>query len=269
MTPHLFLEAFGSLNPCTASIRVEEEDLYSVFRERSALMGWSTMDLTPRPLFWELHEAELAEVPVRGRIGWVQVGLAYSTWQTETVHPPRRSGWAPWPIRQRPVVTLAQVLPALCQCLADALHRFGDITWEGLQLTVCSLQDPRPSPDLYGHNWFNLDRQTHTAAVMAFDQTWIESLTLPSLRAGLQRQNTGLCGFGPKLTVPPPQQIAMPTEAPFLPPPGLVPARTGLTVTLPEWTASAIGWSMAFVTDTAHTLTPNIHHFALRVTRQR
>ena len=38
----LILEAFGQLSPGTNLIDSEEEDLYSVFRARSELMGWST-----------------------------------------------------------------------------------------------------------------------------------------------------------------------------------------------------------------------------------
>ena len=43
MTTNLFLEAFGTLDPSTATVVDEaEKDLYGVFRERADLLGWST-----------------------------------------------------------------------------------------------------------------------------------------------------------------------------------------------------------------------------------
>ncbi len=76
MATNLFLEVFGHLFPHQVVIAVEEEDLYSVFRERSELMGWSTTDTPHRPSFGDMHEAELTAGQGLGQIGWVQVGLA-------------------------------------------------------------------------------------------------------------------------------------------------------------------------------------------------
>ena len=71
----LFLEAFGQLSPGTNLIDAEEEDLYSVFRARAELMGWSTTSNRRRPMLWGMNEAELTAGTDASRIGWVQVGL--------------------------------------------------------------------------------------------------------------------------------------------------------------------------------------------------
>ena len=73
----LFLEAFGQLSPGTNLIDAEEEDLYSVFRARAELMGWSSTSIprSRRPMLWDMNEAELTVGTDASRIGWVQVGL--------------------------------------------------------------------------------------------------------------------------------------------------------------------------------------------------
>lgn len=112
MTTTLFLEAFGHLSPHQAVIMVEEEDLYSVFYGRAELMGWSTMDISHQPLFWDMHEAELTAGQGLGRIGWVQVGLASRIVGIAPIRPPRTPGWAAWPEIRHNTVTSAQVVPA-------------------------------------------------------------------------------------------------------------------------------------------------------------
>ena len=121
MATNLFLEAFGHLSPHQAVIVVEEEDLYSVFRERSELMGWSTMDTPPRPLFWDMHEAELTAGQGLGRIGWIQVGLASRVIGTRPVRPPRTPGWAAWPESRHNAVTQSRP-PKLCPRCASVLR---------------------------------------------------------------------------------------------------------------------------------------------------
>ena len=51
----------------------------------------------------------------------------------------------------------------------------------------------------------------------------------------------------------------------------ITPARSGLgvRVTLPEWTASAVGWVLAIVIDRARASAPDVRNFAVRVTRVR
>lgn len=271
MTTNLFLEAFGWLAPAPphrAVIVAAEEDLYSVFRERAELMGWSTMDSTHRPLFWDMHEAELTAGHDSGRIGWVQVGLASSVIGVGPVHPTRMPGWTAWPEVQRNNVEPAQVLPALCQCLEDALCRFGDVTLTGLQLTISYLAPRIQSwvPEIPGHNWFHLTPQEHAAAVLAFDHAWVGGLKTHELVTHLQGRNTGSCAFGPMVTVPESCRIRVPVEAPSTLP-TLEPAGCGMNIRLPEWTASAVGWGLAFIIDTARALAPDVRHGTVRVTR--
>ncbi len=264
MATTLFLEAFGRLSPHQAVVVVEEEDLYSVFYGRSELMGWSTKDIPHQPLFWDMHEAELTAGQGLGRIGWVQVGLASRIVGIAPIRPPRTPDWAAWPEIRHNTVTSAQVVPALCQCLADALQRFGACTLTGFQLTVRDLETRSlpQVPYLSGHNWFTLIPKQRTAAFVAFDHAWLgDSVAQEELLARLQQYNTGSCKFGPMVPLAAPYRIAVPDEA-------LVPARCGAAVMLPEWTASAVGWAMAFVLDKARTLVPHVGHFALRVTRK-
>jgi hypothetical protein len=74
--------------------------------------------------------------------------------------------------------------------------------------------------------------------------------------------------FGPVVAVPEQHRISAPVEMPWS---GVSPARSGLgvSVTLPEWTASAVGWVLAKVIDAARTGAPDVPNFAVRVTRVR
>ena len=73
----LFVEAFGQLirDESLEGVVSDEEDLYSVFRARAQLMGWSTTKARRRPLLWQINEAELTAGIDESRVGWVQVGL--------------------------------------------------------------------------------------------------------------------------------------------------------------------------------------------------
>ena len=81
----------------------------------------------------------------------------------------------------------------------------------------------------------------------------------------LQRKNTGLFEFGPVVAVPEQHSVKV-LEPSFL---SISPARSGLCVrvTLPEWTASAVGWVLATVIDTARASAPDVSNFAVRVVR--
>ena len=77
MSSLLFVEAFGQLRRAVNSegiVSEDEEDLYSVFRARSELMGWSA-NSAGRPPLWDINEAELTTGIDAYRIGDVQVGL--------------------------------------------------------------------------------------------------------------------------------------------------------------------------------------------------
>ena len=70
------------------------------------------------------------------------------------------------------------------------------------------------------------------------------------------------------VAVPEQHLIKEPIEAPFH---SLSPAHSGLgvSVTLPEWTASTAAWALAIVIDAARTSAPDVRSFAVRVARIR
>ena len=289
MSSTLFLEAFGQFSRDTnlEGIVSEEEDLYSVFLARAELMSWSTTSNHRKPLLWGMEEAELTAGTDDSRIGWVQVGLEPPTGgglesgrdlpETRLSFPSGggRTGFTrlPGPRRVR-TAELPIVLPALIQCFDDALHRFGDVELTGLQVTACQTSDVEPSPrsnirDLVsGLNWFNTTLRARADAIIAFDNELLGGHTEVELVAGVQRRNNGSFEFGPAATVPERHRAKAPVEAPLhfrsAGPSGL-----GLSVTMPEWTASAAGWVLATVVDAARAIAPDVREFTIRITRVR
>ena len=254
--PHvgvLFVEAFGRLTRDTgrAGLASDEEDLYSIFRARAELLGWSAplsssssgRNTRPRPALWGLHEAELSASDGTARIGWVQVGLETS-------------------------VELSQALPPLAQCFADALGRFGTVELSGLQVTASSLPaigEPIAWDLISGLNWFNIVPAGRTNAMIAFDSGLLQTGGDADLLARLQHLNTGPFEFGPLVPASPEYAIEIPAEAPVTA--TLTPAPQCLSVTLPEWSAASAAWTLAIVIHLART--GDTRAFAVRVTRGR
>ena len=276
MSSTLFLEAFGQLSRDTnlGGIDSDEEDLYSVFRARAELMGWSTTSNRRRPLLWGMNEAELTAGIDASRIGYVQVGLE-ADMEAEVVEPGRArppvTGWAALPIRRRSSVEPAMVLPALVQCFDDALRRFGVVELSGLQVTAGYLDPSTRSclGDLVSVlNWFNTTLTGQAGALIAFDNELLGGHTEAELVASLQRRNTGSFEFGPVVPVPEQHSIKAEVETPTH---SISPARSGLgvSVTLPEWTASAAAWVLAIVIDAARAGALDVRDFAVRITRIR
>ncbi len=119
MSSLLFVEAFGQLTPGTGLIDSEEEDLYSVFRARAELMGWSSTS-DRRSLLWEMNEAELTVNEDSSRIGFVQVGLNVGAIERTEVPPARVAGWfgyAPLGFRQ------GAIEPAARAAAVDSVFR--------------------------------------------------------------------------------------------------------------------------------------------------
>ena len=280
----LFLEGFGQLSPETYLIDSEEEDLYSVFLAHATLMGWCDPSTRRGPLFWGMEEAELTAGTDATRIGFVQVGLKLgvvgvlepgSDPSAPRPSPVGRGGWTgyaklPTP-RSADAVDPAIVLPPLIQCFDDALRRFGVIELSGLQVTASSMEPSTRSciGDLVsGLNWFNTTPQERTDALIAVDNELLGGHTEAELFARLQRRNNGSFEFGPVVAVPEQYSIKAGAEYPIL---SISPAHSGLglSVTLPEWTASAAGWVLATVIDAARTIAPDVRNFAVRITRVR
>ena len=252
MSSTLFVEAFGQLHRDAnqrGMILEEEEDLYSVFRERAHLMGWLTKP-EGHPKLWAMEEAELTSENDAPQIGWAQVGLNVGA-SAPTIEPP-------------------EVLPALIQCFDDALRRFGVVDSSGYQVTarspVAPVNDRRVNRYLGSVlNWFNLDSKASADAIVAFDQALLKDDDVSKLFAGLQRWTHGTFEFRSVVDVPEKCRVEATTSA-FLHP---VTAQThqGVLVSLPEWTPSAVGWVLARVIDAARALESDTSSFAIRITR--
>ena len=274
MSSLLFVEAFGQLRRAVNSegiVSEDEEDLYSVFRARSELMGWSA-NSAGRPPLWDITEAELTTGIDAYRIGDVQVGLNVGDLEPtrEPSAPVLGYRYAPLGVRQR-AIEPSVALPALIQCFDDSLRRFGVVELSGLQVTANFLE-PRTQSyigDLVSQlNWFNTTLKGQADALISFDKEFLGGHSEAELVASLQRRNTGAFEFGPVVAVPEQHSINVGVEAPFR---FISPAHSGLgvSVSLPEWTASAAGWVLAMVMDAARGSAPDVRNFAVRVTRVR
>ncbi len=282
MSSLLFVEAFGQLlrdANLEGIVSEEEEDLYSVFRARAELMGWSTTSARGRPLLWGMNDAELTAGVDPSRIGWVQVGLA-EVGDVVPTRVPSAPGqpvqgygyyaYAPSGVRRREVEP-AVLLPALIQCFDDALRRFGVVELSGLQVTANFLDTRTQSYVNHlvsGLNWFNTTLKGKAEALIAFDQELLGGHTEAELVSSLRRRNTGSFEFGPVAAVPEQHSVKAGVEAPHR---YISPAHSGLgvSVVLPEWTASAAAWVLAIVIETARASAPDVSNFAVRVTRVR
>ncbi len=276
----LFIEAFGQLSGLP-TIDCEEEDLYSVFLERSQLMGWGAPSSSERPLLWAMEEAELTADTDPYRIGWAQVGLGVGPIDVRRADVRRadvrrvpaasRPGWSGWygsPIRPRstdPVLALAP----LVQCLNDSLARFGVVELSGLQVTASGPETDTGSCLRYlvaVLNWFNTDLKARADVIVAFEQDLLGDHDVSELVASLQWRNTGSFEFRSVVDVPEQHMVKVSTGTHFHP------VRRGgsdqgVFVTMPEWSPSAAGWVLASVIDAARAIEPDVSSFAVRVTR--
>ena len=148
----IFVEAFGRF---LSGGYHPDEDLYSVFRARSVLMGWYTppqrKPSSLSPVFWRMEEADLCEQNDALRIATAQVGLEAG-------------------------VPIVIALPALIQCFDDSLRRFGAVELSGYQVTASGLeamQESRPF-DLLFHlsqmtNYFEVSHRSTEATLIVYE----------------------------------------------------------------------------------------------------
>ena len=243
----IFIEAFGSLSAALnleGIIDDEEEDLYSVFRARSELMSWYGFDRTTgRPLAWNMHEAELTPGDAGSRIANAQVGLAFDG------------------------CDLVLRLPALVQCFDDALRRFGVVDVSAFQVTADAL-DPYAESCLgdllSSFNWFTTVLKARENALISFDREMLGGHTEEELFSRLQRRSGIRFGFGSVVAVPKEHMIQRASETPSI---SMYASEQGLSVTLPEWTASSAGWVLAILIDQVRVLTPDVDNFVIRIAR--
>lgn len=269
MSSLLFIEAFGQLMPNTSLIDSMEEDLYSVFRARAELMGWSATSSCDHALFWGMNDADLTAGNDASRIGWVQVSPEVGNFElTEESSAPVLGLHYTTIGGQQRIIEPAVVLPALTQCFDDALRRFGDIELSAIQVTANFLAPtPQSCADLIGTlNWFNTAHKLKADAVIAFDQELLGGRGESELVASIRRTNTGSFKFGQVVAVTEEHSVRAGLENPIH---AISPARSGLgvSVTLPEWTASAVGWVLATVIGAARTIAPDVSNFTIRVSR--
>ena len=266
----LFLEAFGQLSGAP-TINCEDEDLFSVFMNRSELMRWGAPASGSRPLLWLTEEAELTTESDPHSIGWTQVGLGIGPLElrkegVRAAPAKPRAGWFGSPLRPKstdPVLAL----PPLVQCFSDSLSRFGVVELSALQVVASRLDAGEGSRLDYLAavlGWFNTNSESRAEAIVAFDQNLVKGYDVSELIANLQWRYTGAFEFMSVVEVPE-QHMVKPYITPFRP--AAPRSNQGLSVAMPEWTPSAAGWVLASVVDAAREIEPDVRNFLARVTR--
>ena len=234
----LFVEAFGNLRQDENQAN-DEEDLYSVFRARSELMGWSTT-LQQESLLWNMNEADLTAGDNTSRIGRVQVDLQNVSvrLQSEPSQSVQAPGFRPLGILQD-FEDPSAVLPALIQCFYDALQRFGKLELSGFQVTI-QLFEPMSRSHLgtlvSSLNWFNAIQGGNEKAIITF-----RGVTADDLVARLHQIITGPFRF---------TRIGDLSEG-YRAEAGIdASSPNTVLVHMPEWSASAAAWVLALCVDT-------------------
>ena len=227
MSGRVFVEAFGRF---LTGGYPDEEDLFSVFRARSVLMGWYTPPhgraFRP-PGLWMMHEADFAEERDAPRIGSAQVGLEAG-------------------------VPFVIALPALIQCFENSLRQFGTVELSGYQVTTENLEPRRES--YVTHlvevlNWFDVSPQSAEAVV---EVCGVGRDAGPAVVAELVRRNTGTFKFEAGASsldwgAPTEMSSLQATDSPGV----------SLKVTFPNGPTAA-GWVLATATDAVRTLRAGI-----------
>ena len=237
----IFVEAFGRF---LSGGYHPDEDLYSVFRARSVLMGWYTppqrKPSSLSPVFWRMEEADLCEQNDALRIATAQVGLEAG-------------------------VPIVIALPALIQCFDDSLRRFGAVELSGYQVTVSELeamQESRPF-DLLFHlfqttNYFEVSHRSTEATLIVYELAKGSGLQLVT---ELERFSTNTfryqrTAYTPGRDVPSEMIFALGRDDPFVPPER---PRVGMTeylrLSLPEG-PDAAGKAIAIALYQILTLSP-------------
>ena len=255
----LVLEAFGELPPSPrilAEKGLEHQErsappasvsqvglLLDAFDARAELMGWSCESF---PKLWNTYGGGL----------------------TGPAEDPELIGW----IYLESTQDLSLIVIPMLQCMDDALRRIGATDISGFQLT-CYRSNPlsidrRIGYIVSGASWFYAPAPTTTEAVIAFNSEFLGHLAITEMVSSILRRPTIPFSFDLIPSVSARHTIRPPSNTPF---PGipLTPSETGLTFSMPEWTASASGWALAVVLDLGLASAPRVEHLAVRVTRTR
>ena len=291
MMQHLVLEAFGEFTP-GESLSVtgtgtgdERDDVFlRMFDAYARVMGWASASSRPDSrALWNLRSAELASPRMDDpRVAWVWVSLR--TPHIRNLAAPTTNGNDGSPmfshrtVPQGPEVNLADAVPALVSCLQVSLERLGALTSTGFQLTCLDMntgtapgrkgQGSAQDDLMYALPYLAQRDSDRTQSVLAFDERLVA--------AGIQRELLSRLGedgdawpfvFGPPALIV--EQFRARTPL-FTPRPGqhFAPGVPGLLVEMPEWSAEAAGWVLAFASDVAREAMPGVGSFAIRLTRR-
>ena len=299
MTPILILKAFGHLpstdlidserererrewvNPPTGAVEVSI--LHRAFEARAEVMGWAATSRSinpPQPL-WNMFEAGLVDSEDDpSLIGWVYVGMANPIdWSKQPAAPQPGTGVG-WAAIQMPpgydqsTVALPVALPPFVQCLDDALRRIGATDVSGYQLT-CHHGNLQPSQRSRGHlvsgiSWFDVPAPDALAAdaLVAFDRGFLGDHPTSEFMSRVGRRGNEPFEFDLVPDMADLCRIKVPGST-IMQSVTFEPSEIGLSVRMPEWSASAAGWVLATVIDAAHTIASDVENFAVRITRVR
>ncbi len=275
----MLAEAFGRLSSHQdRAVDVLGEDLYSIFLARSQLMGWSTIGSSASPgevsPLWDMNEAELTEEEGGCRIGFAQVGLDVGS-RSSVVEPQEQgpagdpSGLraAPFPgVPNEPSTDPVLAIPPLIQCLDDSLRWFGEVEVTAVQVTAF---DIAPRQRSYLHrlvselNWFNIEAALEHPQALATVATEQWNATKEArVVAAIRQTNTGPFEIGARIRAPA-ECVAGPEFV------GLQWGRTstGLDISMPLWSAGAVGWVIARLFEAVLAREPAPQHLSVRVTR--
>lgn len=205
-----------------------DEDLYSVFRARSVLMGWYTppqrKPSSLSPVFWRMEEADIYEQNDAPRIATAQVGLEDG-------------------------VPIVIALPALIQCFDDSLRRFGAVELSGYQVTASGLEAMQESWLFHLYqmpNYFEVSHRSTEATMIVYELAKEPGLQLVT---ELEKLSTNPLRY--KRTAHTPGRDA-PSEMELRSKVGM---NEYLRLSLPEG-PDAAGWAMALALDAILTLRP-------------
>ena len=248
-------------------------------------MRWGASSSQELPILWTMEEAEITADIHPDWIGFAQVGLMTqpikvgSDWPTVRFGGrnfdlasimPSSGGWYGGPPDPRRATDPAIALPAFSQCFHDSLARFGDVDVSALQLTAlnadrCIAKKSCLSYLVRSLNWFNTIT-TPMEAIVSFNRDLIGSDDVSDLVSDLQWRNTAPFEFTGISDVPERYRMEHSPDTWFGE--SLRPvARQGLLATMPEWSPSAIGWTLARILDAARPTARKAQHIAIRISR--
>ena len=264
------------------SSEVGEADLYFVFLSRSELMGWTRIGSSKEPavtLLWNMNEAEFSNDD-GPEIGFVQVGLDYFPGTYTIEDDPiidelpsdvelSQGEWVPsafpTPDDQGPPADAALAIPPLVQCVDDSLRWFGKVQISAYEVLAYGLV-PNQRPHWWtlhsASDWFSRGEPERIQAVVTLGTGQVGDVITPESFEKLPPEHAKPFGFGPS--------VIPPNERPTRPDLHWVEwtsAVAGIEVSMPEWSAGAIGWVIAMVYESVLSHEPAPQNLWVRVTR--